>query len=366
MKYIFRIDEKSLFYGIWNDFIKGQTATVHTPLNQSKDPEKWRKDIYAFIDNNGGVDVKGLPAALIDKCTKNTTSKAPTNLVKFYEFSKFALDGQPFEANTSFAFFVKEEIGKTIIKRNGKHSENTHYGRKKLHYPLSFAHVTDGFNINNKAVLNKILEVNGGFAFVVRGFDVDTATNTLNFKTIMVGPQGVPLSNVFKRKKGVGIKLLVDNPSQDESFVISTKNLSKEENAAFVDTLQKIQETSRKNGFEGEKYVFDHLDDFFDSKPVEKEHISQKFPASPYDIECIVNGEKKYIEVKSTQDSKKCFYMSKGERRFMDKYRMNYLLILVTNVKSDRKKTIKYERGYIMDSLKMEQEYQDIKFIDKK
>ena len=33
----FKIDEKSLFYGVYNDYNRGQTATVSTPLNQSKD-----------------------------------------------------------------------------------------------------------------------------------------------------------------------------------------------------------------------------------------------------------------------------------------------------------------------------------------
>ena len=44
MKYSFNIDEKSLYRGIKNDYKKGQTATVHTPINQSKDKNKWRND----------------------------------------------------------------------------------------------------------------------------------------------------------------------------------------------------------------------------------------------------------------------------------------------------------------------------------
>ena len=100
-------------------------------------------------------------------------------------------------------------------------------------------------------------------------------------------------------------------------------------------------------------------------KYVEPLHVSKQYPQSPYDIECIVNGKKLYIEVKSTKESKKVFYMSKGERKFMDKYEQQYLLILVTNVMSKHKKTNKYQRKEIMNSCVMEQECQSIKFIVK-
>ena len=49
MKFRFKIDEKSLFYGLYNDYAKGQTATVSTPINQSKDPNKWHKDIMKLF-----------------------------------------------------------------------------------------------------------------------------------------------------------------------------------------------------------------------------------------------------------------------------------------------------------------------------
>lgn len=47
----FKIDEKSLFYGVYNDYKKGQTATVSTPLNQSSNPDKWRKDILELTES---------------------------------------------------------------------------------------------------------------------------------------------------------------------------------------------------------------------------------------------------------------------------------------------------------------------------
>lgn len=367
MKYSFIIDEKSLFRGVKNDYSKGQSPTVHTPLNQSSDPKKWHNDIYDFIKGYGSEDIDRIPEMLKEKCMPKTTSKASSKIVKFFVFSKFSLDGKPFNVSNSFAMYVKEETSENIVQRNGEMTENTHLGRQKLHYPISLAHISDGYNIDNKKVLDKIIDVNGGFAYVVNGFDFDTDTKILNFKTTMIGPEGVLLSNVFKRKKGVGVKLLVDGIGLESSNLDLTQNniLTKEENRTFISTLEKIQKSSRSNGLIGEEFVYNNIEKIIDMKPEEKRHISKLYPLSPYDIECKINGETIYIEVKSTKDNKKVFYMSKGERKFMEKYEQHYLLILVTNVVSNHRKAIKYQRKDIMDPKKMETEYQSIKYIAK-
>ncbi len=364
MKYSFIIDEKSLFRGVKNDYKKGQSPTVHTPLNQSKDKKKWHNDIYAFIEGCHSEDIENLPVLLKDKCTKKTTSNASTKIVGFYVFSKFSVDGVLFETDFDFAMYVKEETDISIVKRDGKKTVNSHLGRQKLHYPMSFIHVSDGYNINNAEVLDKILKVNGGFAYVVNGFDFDTETGVLNFKTTMIGLEGVLLSNVFIRKKGVGVKLLIDGDAIANLDIVAprTSGLTEEESNAFVRTLEKIEKSRRNNGLIGEKYVFDNIEKIFGWLPEEKRHVSKIYPQSPYDIECMVNGETWYIEVKSTKDKKKYFYMSKGERQFMDKYDQHYCLVLVTNVTSSRKKTNKYQRKDILNPQKMEADYDKIKY----
>ena len=367
MKYSFNIDEKSLFFGVENDFFKGHSPTVHTPLNQSKDENKWRNDIYDFIKGYGGEDIDSIPVKLREKCLSKTTSKASCIINKLFVFSKFALDGEPFMVDHSFAMCVKEETDETIVKRNGKSAENTHLGRQTLHYLTALTYTSEGYNIDNKKILKKILEVNGGFAYVVKGFDFDTDSKILNFRTTMIGLKGVKLSHVFKRKKGVGAKLLVDDIRLDNSTFTSTKSSiqTKEENDAFFSTLEKKQETSRSNGLMGEVYVYNNLETIIGAKPENPRHISRDYPQSPYDIECKVNGETTYIEVKSTEDDKKIFFMSRGERKFMDKYEQHYFLILVTNVNSEHRKYTKYQRIDIMNSQKMDQECQNIKFIVK-
>ena len=64
----FKIDEKSLFYGIKNDFERGQTATVHTPINQASNPKDWHNDILQLTKHN--LAVKFLPDMLLSRCLK--------------------------------------------------------------------------------------------------------------------------------------------------------------------------------------------------------------------------------------------------------------------------------------------------------
>lgn len=367
MKYSFNIDEKSLYRGIKNDYKKGQTATVHTPINQSKDKNKWRNDIINFINGYQSENINDLPKTLLDKCLKKTTSEADSIIVSFFIFNKFSVDGTPFDSNSSFAMYVKEETSKTIIKRDGTKVSNTHCGRQKIHYPITLSHYSDGYNIDNLKVIDTILKINGGFAFVVNGFDIDKETKALNFRTTMVGTEGVLLSNVFVRRKGIGTKLLV-NGLLDRIGVphISKEEITDEEQKNFIDTLQKIQISSRKSGKAGEEYVLMNINKILGTQNVKDLfHISNKYPLSPYDIECVADGRKVYIEVKSTISGNKVFYMSRGERKFMNKYQDNYLLILVTNVNSNKKRHNKYYHKDIMNENIIKQEPQSIKFIVK-
>ena len=363
----FGIDEKSLYRGVINDYKRGQSATVHTPLNQSIDPEKWRKDIYSFINNYPSLKVSSLSPELVDKCNIKTTSKAKTRLIKFYCFDKLLLDGKPFSTNASFAIYVKEEIDEKIHHRDGTLTDNPHFGRQKLHYPISFKYDSGEYSIDNDKVLDTIMEINGGFAFMVNQFEIDTEKRSLNFITTMIGLKGeVLLSSVFRRKKGKGQKLLMteDNtiPRIQDYIDTGGKALTKEENRKFFETLKKIDKARRRSGRLGEDYVFKNLERVLGHKVENPVHVSKKYPLSPYDIEYELNGEKKYLEVKSTSGTKKVFFMSKGERKFMDKYETDYTLILVVNVKSRTKTNYKYTREQIMSPTVMTQDIPDMKF----
>lgn len=224
-----KIDEKSLFYGLYNDYERGQTATVSTPINQSQDPNKWHKDIVALYTS--GLAMNNPPQALINKCLNKTTSQANSKIDYFFEFKKILIDGVPLKTDKSFGIYVKEEIDMFIKNKEGKMVRNTHLGRQKLHYPISLHYHDKNINVDNSGVLDAILTQNGGFAFVVRGFECDTDNKTLNFLTSLIGLKGIFLSNVFKIQKGVGKKLLLDeidleaqDISSDSMVLISHKD----------------------------------------------------------------------------------------------------------------------------------------------
>lgn len=350
----FKIDEKSLFLGTYNDYAKGQTATVSTPLNQSKDENKWRKDILELKKYN--CNVINPPAMLIHKC--QSSSHSGNSIDNVFIFSNFLLDGIKLNTKFQFAMYFKRETDHVITKLNGSKVNNTHLGRIKLHYPITFSFKADGYNIDNKAVLNSIMEQNGGFAFVVRGFEYYQDTKTLNFITSLIGPNGIPLSTVFRRKKGVGKKLIIDpNKVVDNDYVVVVgQNPDIQESTTI--TYELINKSRLENGRLGEEFIYKLLREKLDDDN-ELYHTSLDFPQSPYDMEYIVDGEKKYVEVKSTSETKPIFNMSSGEIRFMEKYKDSYVLYMVTEVKE------KFPKFYVYtyyDIVKMKKEYPSVRF----
>lgn len=361
----FKIDEKSLYFGIYNNYEKGEVMTSSTPINQSKDPEKWHKDILEFIDS--GIDYKGeIPEGLLAQCTRKTTSQAKTIINNIFIFEKILFDGKELDCPYSFCLYVKEEVDEFIRQRDGKIGKNTHLGRKKLHNPSKLKYFHDGFKINNKAVLQAILEQNGGFAYIVRGFEVNLENKTLNFITSLIGLEGVFLSNVFKIKKGVGKKLLIDEinlEAQDiatDSVVLISSNKNKLNDVEL--DFEQLRKTQVENGKLGEKYVYENINKLINEYVEDVFHTSDSYPMSPYDIEYTdEDGLKRYVEVKSTSGSRGVFNMSSGEIKFMEKYKDRYALFLVKNVKSSFPDVKKYDYYQIM---KLRKEYPSTRFYD--
>lgn len=350
----FKIDEKSLFVGPYNDFNKGQTATVSTPLNQSKDETKWRKDILDLANYN--CNVINPPAMLIHQC--QAASHSGNNIDNVFVFSNITLDGIKLDTNYQFAMYFKRETDEYITKLDGTKGINTHLGRIKLHYPITFSFKADGYSIDNQAVLNAIMKQNGGFAFVVRGFEYYQDTKTLNFITSLIGPEGIPLSTVFRRKKGVGQKLMIDpDKVVDSDYVVVVEQNPEIAGASNV-SYELINKSRAENGKIGEQFIYDLLLEKLTDEN-ELYHTSLDFPQSPYDIEYIENGEKKYVEVKSTSGTKPIFNMSSGELKFMEKYKDSYTLYMVTDVKAEFPKFKEYT---YYDIMKMRKEYPTTRF----
>lgn len=361
-RFRFKIDEKSLYFGIYNDYERGETATVSTPINQSKDPNKWRADILSLVGS--GLEAPHIPDVLRNKCLKKTTAQANAKIVALYEFKNIYLDGEKLETGSSFALYIKEETDAFIKNRKGKMVTNTHLGRLKLHYPTSLKHESDGFNINNLQVLNSILKQNGGFAYVVRGFDCDTEKKSINFITTIIGMKGIFLSSVFKKQKGVGKKLLlkeidldaIDFTAQDIYGDSTSIVLDRRTDGTDLDIFEKANKTKIENGKIGESIILEKLQR---DGVTDVYHTSAYYPTSPYDIEYYENGIKKYVEVKATQGDKKIFNMSIGEIKFMERYKDDYVLFLITNVRDKMPKVYMFDRDKIVQ---LKKEYPTTRF----
>ena len=155
--------------------------------------------------------------------------------------------------------------------------------------------------------------------------------NTLNIITSLIGPKNALLSTVFKIKKGVGKKLRTDI----NSAIVANIDVYKIDDDIVYrneDKYTKRAQTSRYNGKKGEDFVYDICcaiqNDVY--------HTSVEYPESPYDMEYIdENGMKKYVEVKSTQSDKINFRMSTYEYDFMEKYKEQYIMYVVLNVREE-------------------------------
>ena len=359
----FQIDEKSLYYGIKNNYERGEVMTSSTPINQSKNKEKWHKDIIKFMES--GLDYQNqIPLNLLKQLTRKTTSQAKTRINHLFIFNKIMFNGKPLNTTHQFAIYVKEETDEIIKRRDGTYGPNTHLGRMKLHYPSKIKYDRDGFNIDNKSILNAILEQNGGFAYIVRGFEVDSETKSLNFITSLIGLSGIFLSSVFRIAKGVGKKLLLDeinleaqDLATDSYVIIATNSFNNSNTETDFDSLRKTQV---ENGKLGEKFIYEHLADYVGDTINDLYHTSMHYPTSPYDMEYTdSNGVTHYIEVKSTSGSKEVFNMSSGEIKFMKQYKDQYLLLLVTNVRDSFPNVKQFKGDKIM---RLRKEYPSIRF----
>lgn len=325
----FAIDEKSLFYGCKNDFERGHTATVSTPINQSMDPKKWHNDILSLIGTTAEVKRNDVPKRMIDQCQRS--SKSGNIITNVFVFNNIYVDGKKLNINKQFIMYIKQEIDENIKNKYGKMVPNTHLGRKKLHYPISFLYKTDGYNIDNEGILKEILTENMYYAYMVRGFEYNLLNKTLNIITSLIGPENVLLTTVFRVAKGAGQKLRT-NYTRLTIEDINVNNIKGEDEDIVDDKFLKRSKTSQYNGKKGEDFVFDLLL----NEDKEAYHTSVDYPTSPYDMEYINSeGTKTYVEVKSTQSDRVCFRMSKYEYEFMTKYKDQYILYMVMNVKEE-------------------------------
>ena len=162
-----------------------------------------------------------------------------------------------------------------------------------------------------------------------------------------------------ERRRTMNSKKLMIDPNKvvDGDYVVVVEQNQDVQNSTNI-TYELINKSRSENGKLGEEFIFNLLKEKL-TEDNELYHTSIDFPQSPYDMEYIENGEKRYIEVKSTSGTKPVFNMSSGELKFMEKYKDSYKLYMVTEVKE---KFPKFKEYTYYDIMKMKKEYPSVRF----
>lgn len=204
------IDTKSLYYNIKNDNQTGHTATVATPIKQGA---AIRPELQMLSQIPESI-CPSSRESLISQILSNSRAKAKINSV--YVFDRVAVNGHLLNNMPSYCMYVREETDRNSV----------HFGRKKLHYPLSLAFEDINTCIDNKAIISAISKHLNNYAFIVEAFEYDTDNNILNFDATIVGNSQVPYSKVFINRRGVGNKfsmMIADNTDNYDTEIIALR-----------------------------------------------------------------------------------------------------------------------------------------------
>jgi len=247
-----------------------------------------------------------------------------------------------------YCLYVREETSKT----------NVHFGRQKLHYPLSLAFEDVDTHINNKTVISAVSDYLRNYAFIIEAFEYDTDDKTLNFDATIVGNNQVPYSKVFVNRRGVGNKfstILSDEPdSYDTEIIALRKKLGYDkvfpEN--YGDILARNYSVAREA-----------VTDYLSEKGAKKIRIlKSEYPYSLFDIEYWIDGQKKFAIVQQTATREKSFVLSTEKIQFINDFAEDTFLYLVTDI-CDSKRIYEYSA---FDINSLTKSIASIRFEDRK
>jgi len=143
------IDVKSLYFNIKNDNETGHTPTVATPLKQGASIHEELVRIVEIPENIASYDREELISKIQSK------SRVQAKINNIFVFDRIAVNGILLEGVPSFCMYIREETD----------PNNIHYGRQKVHYPISL--VFEDRNIHNKNVIKAISDYLCNYAFLV-------------------------------------------------------------------------------------------------------------------------------------------------------------------------------------------------------
>lgn len=306
------IDTKSLYYNIKNDNQTGHTATVATPLKQGS---AVRPELSMLTQIPESIH----PASreqLICQILSNSRADAKINGV--FVFDKVAVNGHLLENLPAYCMYIREETN----------SANVHFGRQKLHYPLSLSFEDLDTCIDNKAVISSISKYINDYAFIVEAFEYETEERVLNFDVTIAGTNQVPYSKVFVNRRGVGNKfstLLADEPdSYDTEIIALRQKLGYDK--VFPDNYNDIV---ANNYSQAREIVAEHLSSI---GAMNIRLLRNEYPFSLFDIEYRISGQKRFAIVQQTATKERSFILSTERIQFINDFPEETFLFLVTDI----------------------------------
>lgn len=315
------IDTKSLYYNIKNDNQTGHTATVATPLKQGAAIRPELQMLSQIPESIGPTSRE----SLISQILSSSRAKAKINGV--YVFNRVAVNGHLLDNTPSYCMYVREETDKNSV----------HFGRQKLHYPLSLAFEDINTCIDNRAIIYAVSKYLNNYAFIVEAFEYDTNSNILNFDATIVGSSQVPYSKVFINRRGVGNKFSMmiagDTDNYDTEIIALRKYLGYDN--VTPDNYGSIVSDNCV-------LARDAVANYLSAMQAENIRLlKNEYPYSIYDIEYRISGNKKYAIVQQTATKERTFTLSTGKIQFINDFPENTFIFLVTDI-CDSKKIFSY------------------------
>ena len=311
------IDTKSLFFNIKNDNERGHTATVATPLKQGSVARPELFEIEKIPEGINCFSKEDLVSQILSK------SRASAKINRVCVFEKIAVNGTELSGLPAFCIYIREETD----------PNNVHFGRQKLHYPMSLCFEDLNVEINNRSVLDAVSEHLHGYAFIVEAFEYCEETELLNFDVTVVGEPDIPYSKVFINRRGVGNKFV--SHFHENSDVYDTEIIALREklgyDAVHPDNFDAVMEENRLKAYQ---IAMEYL---IGIGAQNIRNLKDEYPYSIYDIEYVLADTKRYLVIKHTATKSKYFTLPMSKVQFFHDFESRAQLFLVTDINGEFK-----------------------------
>ena len=306
------IDIKSLYFNIKNDNKRGHTATVATPLKQGASIREELSRITEIPANINSFSREELVSKILAK------SRAQAKIAGLFVFDKLSVNGVALDDSDSFCMYIREETD----------PKNVHFGRQKVHYPLSLVYEDNYIVIDNRSVMRSISNLLHGYAFIVEAFEYKTETQVLNFDVTVVGENEIPYSKVFINRRGVGNKFTSHFSEVSDTYDMEIISLREKHGYESV-TPENFNEVIMSNITIAHALVVDYLTR---SGAKNIRVLKEEYPYAIYDIQYTENGIRKYAIVKQTATKSKYFSLPLSKIQFCNDFSNQALVLLVTDI----------------------------------